>query len=236
MDSLIEWGHWLGTRLTEMQTEWADNRNLAPGLISILLLLLVARLAGWNRRRILAQQMLQQIRDSNPHPVRVHRGPDGRGLLVESHPAPEPFAQLMILYTPDSRLDPLGLLRWLLRRDAHSLRIRALLHQPPRTELIWRRNVDPRAGLLPGLGRDAWVIRTLDFNQMQYSTRGIDTGALEHVFADFQTRFGPMLREFVVQTERMPHVEIALGAPRLEPLTVAGLLISLRLVGRAARS
>ncbi|MEX1019453.1 MAG: hypothetical protein WDZ49_07325 [Litorilinea sp.] len=205
-------------------------------VVSLLLLVLIGRVAGWNRRRYLARQMLQQIRDSNPHPIRVYRGPNADGFVVESNPAPEPFAQLMILYVPDSRLDPLGMIRWLLRRDAHSLRVRGMLHTPPRAELIWRRHSDPAAGLIAERGQRAWVLRTLDFNEAQYSTRGVDTAALEHVFADFQTRFGSILRHFVVRNEIQPQVEIALGAPRLMPLTVAGFLISLRNVGRAARS
>lgn len=84
------------------------------------------------------------------------------------------------------------------------------------------------------LGERAWLHRRLDFNLIQYSIRGTDTGAMEHIFAEFHTRFGKTLQAFVVRSEEYPHVEITLAAPRLNPIAVAGLLISLRSVGRAA--
>jgi hypothetical protein len=225
--------------LIELWTRLPAEESWIIGALGCLFLLLMARFAGWNRKQLLARQMLQQIRDSNLHPVQVHEGPNARGFVVESDPAPAPFEQVMILYRPASRVDPIGLVRWLTGRHAQTLRIRAMLRTPPAVELVWSRNASAAGRPVldnrhfPG-GQD-WLHRTLDFNLVQYSTRGTNTAPLEHVFAEFHTRFGRALRFFVVRSETPPHVEIVLAAPRLDPLLVAGLLISLRSVGRAAR-
>lgn len=129
------------TGIGQLLSEWTNSEIAVdelwpPLVIGLILVWLILRWIGWGRKKAFAEEMLAQIRAANLHPVRVHLGPDGKGVVVESTPAPEPFTQLMLIYSPATRIEPLGFLAWLIGRHRQTLRVRGMLRATPATELI----------------------------------------------------------------------------------------------------
>ena len=64
--------------------------------------------------------------------------------------------------------------------------------------------------------------------------RGANTGAIEHVFLDLQTRFRPFLFKISVQADTDPECTVILRLARFNLQELPALVTSLRGLGRAA--
>lgn len=112
--------------------------------------------------------------------------------------------------------------------------IQATLRERPRAELIWQRGKIPGRALSRAGSPTLWVQQHLDFLRYEYATRGINTGAIVHVFTDLQTRFGPLLEKVSIQADARPEVEIVLRTNGLNPEEIPALITTIRSAGRAA--
>src|SRR6185295_15573622 len=103
-----------------------------------------------------------------------------------------------------------------------------------KAELIWMRGRIPSRALGNDRGATLWVQRRLDFVNSEYATRGVNPGALVHVFTDLQTRFGPWLYKVSIQAEDIPELEIVLTTTALNAEEMSAVVTTLRAAGRAA--
>ncbi len=219
--------------MVEIWSWLLDTRWLFT-LACIGLLLVFSWLAAASQNLRRSRAMLAILNDSTRGVVSLQRGPDFQGFFTKITPAPEPFTQFIITYHAASNLNVLGVLLRLFTRYADRMVIHGKLIARPGAELIWLRGRIPSRALGHDRGAMLWVQRRLDFVNAEYATRGVNPGALAHVFADLYTRFGPWLYKFSVQADDAPEMEIVLTTHGLNPEELAALVTTLRAAGRAA--
>lgn len=203
-------------------------------LVTVLLLLLIAWVAARVQRARRSQALAMALGDSARGKVTLQRGPGASGLEALLEPAPEPYLQMAITYHPASALDPLYWLGRLAQRPGDRLIFAGRLPTRPVAEVVWQE------GRIPGFAtarRDRstlWAPRRADIVNAEYAVRGVDTGAIEHVFVDLQARFRPFLTEVTVMAEQDPEVRVMLRLAGLDLREIPPLVASLRALGRAA--
>ena len=90
----------------------------------------------------------------------------------------------------------------------------AKLPSRPAAELIWQEGQAPGCALAQRDRSHLWVLRRLDVVNAEYAVRGANTGAIEHVFLDLQTRFRPFLVRISVQADADPECTVVLRLAR----------------------
>jgi len=201
----------------------------ALGLGALLLLLWVIAAIYYTRRGHAIQAALNESARSDAIFV---RRPRPRGFFVQLEPAPEPFWRLSVAYhTTPNPLEWIG--RRLLARQSR-LVIQGQIKERPRAEMLWIRGRVPSRALSRTANPALWVQRRLDFLAYEYATRGVNTGAIVHAFADLQTRFGPMLDKVAIQADTNPELEIVVRTTGLNLDEIPALITTIRALGRAA--
>jgi hypothetical protein len=218
----------------EQIANWLSDPQSMVTLFSIVALLVLGWLAGALQNMRRSRAMLGILNDSTRGVVSLQWGPNFQGFFAHIQPAPEPFTQFIITYHAASNLNVLGMLLRPLTRQADRMVIHGKLLAHPKAELIWMRGRIPARALGNDRGATLWVQRHLDFVNTEYATRGVNPGALAHVFADLQTRFGPWLYKMSIQADDPPDMEIVLTTRRLNPEELSALVTTLRAAGRAA--
>jgi hypothetical protein len=213
---------------------WLPDVQWTGTLLSVAALLILGWLAGARQNVRHSRAMLATLNDSTRGVVSLQRGPDFRGFFANLQPAPEPFTQFIITYHAASNLNLLGVLLRPLTRQADRMVIHGKLQARPAAELIWMRGRIPARALGRDRGATLWVQRHLDFVNTEYATRGVNPGALAHVFTDLQTRFGPWLYKMSIQADDIPEMEVVLKTQHLNPEELSAFVTTLRAAGRAA--
>jgi hypothetical protein len=193
--------------------------------------LLAARVQA--RRR--AQSVLDALRQSARGSVTLLRGPDAGGFVGALQPPPEPFLRFVADYRTAPAYDLIGQLLNPLTHHAERLTFVAKLPARPAAEIIWQAGKIPAQALGQRERNLLWVQRRLEFVNAEYAVRGANTGAIEHVFLDLQTRFRPFLIKISVQADADPECTVVLRLARFNPQELPALVTSLRGLGRAAQ-
>lgn len=202
----------------------ADDRWLIAAAAAVAVCIFAWAARHWQRRRR-AAAFLAALAESVAGKVTPTRGPNARGFVARTQPAPPPFARFTVEYR---RTGGLG------RREG-SLVIQADLAHAPPAELVWRRGVLPAQALGGKPGAGVWQPARLDFAQVEFAVRGADTHALRHAFADLQKRFGPLLDALIVRGDAEAHVEMRVRTRQLERRDLPALVAQAQAIGRAAR-
>lgn len=202
-----------------MVEQLVANRLAVASLAAILALMLIAWLAVRVQRARRSQALAAALRDSGRGRLAVTRGPGAAGLAAAIDPAPDPFVEFTIDYrgAPGDRLVFAG-----------------RLPARPAAELVWQEGRIPAFATARRERVTLWVPRRADVVGAEYAVRGVDTGAIEHVFVDLQARFRPFLQEVIVFAEQEPEVRVALRLAGLSLNEIPPLVASLRALGRAA--
>jgi hypothetical protein len=111
----------------------------------------------------------------------------------------------------------------------------AKLPARPAAELLWQEGQAPGRALAQRDRSHLWVLRRLDVVDAEYAVRGANTGAIEHVFLDLQTRFRPFLVRIGVQADADPECTVILRLARFELRDLPAFVTSLRGLGRASQ-
>ena len=162
------------------------------------------------------------------------RGPDAGGFVGSFQPPPEPFLHFVANYRNAQAFDLAGQLLNPLTHRAERLVLVAKLPSRPAAELIWQEGQAPGRALAQRDRSHLWVLRRLDVVNAEYAVRGANTGAIEHVFLDLQTRFRPFLERISVQADADPECTVVLRLARFNLQELPALVTSLRGLGRAA--
>ena len=161
-------------------------------------------------------------------------GPIAGGFVGSLQPAPEPFLHFVADYRAAQTLDLAGQLLNPVTHHAERLVFVAKLPSRPAAELIWQEGQAPGRALAQRDRSHLWVLRRLDVVNAEYAVRGANTGAIEHVFLDLQTRFRPFLVRISVQADADPECTVVLRLARFNLQELPALVTSLRGLGRAA--
>lgn len=214
--------------------EWLRTARWASPLAVLATLLLLGWVAARLQNRWRSQMIITALNDSARGRIVSPEGAQSHGFAAILQPAPEPFLQFTIIYHAASNLNLLGWLFHALTRNPDQLIIRGTLPEPPRAELIWTRGGIPGYALGYRASAGLWVQGWLDITNSEYATRGVNPGALVHLFRDLQTRFGPLLYKVQVQADIRPEVEIVLRGAGLNREEIPALVATIRGIGRAA--
>ncbi len=208
-----------------------DARGWAT-LAAILLLALIAWTSAQIQKRREVARLLAALDDTTVGRCVPHVRGGAWGFAVGVKPPPEPLRELNVSFHTRHWLDPLD---WfaLLRRERPRLQLAATLPRVPEAELLWVRGRPPLSLVGAQPGRGPWVHQRLDTTRAEYATRGADTAALRHAFADLHARFYADLELVAVQRDRVPHIRLVLEG-RIDPRLLSPLVASLRGIGRAA--
>ncbi len=172
------------------------------------------------------------LNDSARSKVVFGRTPRPRGFFAHLEPAPDPFWRLSVAYhTTPNPIEWIG--RRLISRQSR-LVIQGQIKERPRAEMLWVRGRVPGRALGRAANPSLWVQRRLDFLAYEYATRGVNTGALVHAFADLQTRFGPILDKVAIQADTNPELEIVVRTNGMNLDEIPALITTIRALGRAA--
>ncbi len=211
-----------------------SNRFVLTSIVALLLLLVLAVVAARVQARRRSQVLLGLLNESARGQVVLLRGPDAGGFVGAIQPPPEPFLHFVVDYRFAQTYDLVGQLLNPLTHHAERLLFVAKLPVRPAAELIWQAGQSPGRALGQRERSQLWVLRRLDFINVQYAVRGANTGAIEHVFLDLQTRFRPFLVKISVQGDADPECTVVLQLARFNLQELPALITSLRAVGRAA--
>ena len=161
------------------------------------------------------------------------RGPTPAVLSGSLQPPPEPFLHFVADYRSAQALDLAGQMLNPLTHHAERFVFVAKLPSRPAAELIWQEGQAPGRALAQRDRSHLWVLRQLDVVNAEYAVRGANTGAIEHVFLDLQTRFRPFLMRISVQADTDPECTVVLRLARFNLQELPALVTSLRGLGRA---
>lgn len=210
------------------------DRFVLTSLLALVLLLALALIAARLQAVRRGQQVLRALGESVRGRVTLLRGPDAAGLVGSIQPPPEPFLHLVADYRAAPASDLIGQLLNPFTHHAERLVFVAKLPARPTAEIIWQEGQIPARALGRRDRNLLWVQRRLDFINAEYAVRGANTGAIEHVFLDLQTRFRPSLYKISVQTDADPECTVVLRLGRFDLQDLPALVTSLRGLGRAA--
>jgi hypothetical protein len=210
------------------------NRFLVTSAVALALLLLLAVLAARVQARRRGDKILAALNESARGRITPLRGPDAGGFVGSFQPPPEPFVQFVADYRAAGSFDLPGQLLNPFTHSAERLTFVAKLPARPAAEIIWQEGLPPGRALAQRDRSHLWVLRHLDVVKAEYAVRGPNTGAIEHVFLDLQTRFRPFLVRISVQADADPECTIVLRLTRYDLRELPALVTSLRGLGRAA--
>ena len=210
------------------------NRFLLTTLVALALLLILAIVAARLQTGRRGHVILAILNESARGRVSMLRGPDAGGFVGSLQPPPEPFVHFVANYRSAPPLDLAGQLLNPLTHHAERLVFVAKLPSRPAAELIWQEGQSPGRALAQRDRSHLWVLRRLDVVNAEYAVRGANTGAIEHVFLDLQTRFRPFLERISVQADADPECTVTLRLARFDLQELPALVTSLRGLGRAA--
>jgi hypothetical protein len=210
-----------------------DDARIAIILASMVLVLALAWIAGWQLKLRRSQTILTAVNDATFGRCVARSQSGAWGFAVAVVPAPERFREFNISYQPMSIFDLLDLLRYAFGGKKSTFQVSGVLLDVPTAELIWMRGQPPARALGKTPGRAPWVQTRLDFSGAEYATRGANVGAMKHVFQDMYARFTPSLLLISIQRERQPQLRVVVEG-RIEARDVSPLLTSVRSLGRAA--
>jgi hypothetical protein len=211
-----------------------NDRFLLTSLVALALLAVIALIAARLQARRRGHRVLSALDESVRGDVTLLRGPDARGFVGRIQPAPEPFLHLVADYRAASNYDVAGQLLNPFTHHAERLIFVGKLPARPAAEIIWQEGQIPARALGQRERSLLWVQRRLDFVNAEFAVRGANTGAIEHVFLDLQTRFRPFLFKISVQADADPECTVVLRLARFNLQELPALVTSLRSLGRAA--
>lgn len=211
------------------------DRFVLTSLLALALLLALAFVAARVQAVRRGQQILQALQESVRGRVTLLRGPDASGFVGSIQPPPEPFLRLVADYRAAPAYDLLGQLLNPLTHHAERLVFVAKLPARPAAEIIWQEGQIPARALGQRERTLLWVQRRLEFVNAEYAVRGANTGPIEHVFLDLQTRFRPFLYKISVQADTDPECTVVLRLARFNLQELPALVTSLRSLGRSAQ-
>lgn len=210
------------------------NRFVLTSLVALAMLFVLALLAARVQARRRAESVLFSLGESVRGRVTLLRGPDAGGFVASIQPPPEPFLHFVADYRAAPAHDLAGQLLNPLTHHAERLHFVAKLPARPPAEIIWQEGRIPARALSYRGRSQLWVQRRLDFVNAEYAVRGANTGAIEHVFLDLQTRFRPFLLKIGVQADADPECTVIMRLARFNLQELPALVTSLRSLGRAA--
>lgn len=211
-----------------------QDQFLIATVTAVLALLAIAWIAARVQTARRSAALAVALGDSSRGRLVAQRGPNAAGLVAAIEPPPEPYIAMTVSYHAASALDPLGWLGRLTQRPGDRLTIAARLPSRPVAELVWQEGRLPAYAAARRARASLWVPRRADIVDAAYAVRGVDTGAIEHVFVDLQARFRPFLQEVIVLAEQDPEVRVTLRLAGLNLDEIPPLVASLRMLGRAA--
>jgi hypothetical protein len=210
------------------------NRLIVVTLVAVLALLLIAWIAARVQTARRSRALAVALGDSTRGLVALRRGPGAGGLAGAIDPPPDPYVSLTVDYRAASGLNPLTWLGRLAQQPDDRIVFAGRLPARPAAELVWQTGRIPAYATARRARSTLWVPRHADVVNAEYAVRGVDTGAIEHVFVDLQARFRPFLQEVVVLAEHDPEVRVVLQLAGLNLGEIPPLVASLRMLGRAA--
>lgn len=210
------------------------ERFLLTTLVALVLLLVIAAIAGRVQTARRSRELMAAINAGQRGRIKPSRGPSAAGFSGALEPAPEPFVLLSFEYRAAAPYDLFGQLLSPFTHHAELLVLSGRLPVRPRAELVWQQGLIPARAMAHRERSKLWVQRRLDVVNAEYAVRGPNTGAIEHVFFDLQTRFRPFLVATTVQAEVDPELAIVLRLSRFNLGDMPALITSVRELGRAA--
>jgi hypothetical protein len=220
--------------LPEIVSDLLANRFLLTSLVALVLLFILAAIAARLQSARRGHAILAALDESTRGRISLLRGPDAGGFVGSLQPPPEPFLHFVADYRSAQALDLAGQLLNPLTHHAERLVFVAKLPSRPTAELIWQEGQAPGRALAQRDRSHLWVLRRLDVVNAEFAVRGANTGAMEHVFLDLQTRFRPFLVRISVQADADPECTVVLRLARFNLQELPALVTSLRGLGRAA--
>lgn len=220
--------------MIDLPPDLLANRFLLTTLVALALLLILAIVAARLQTARRGHAILAVLNESARGQVSMLRGPDSGGFVGSFQPPPEPFVHFVANYRSAAPFDLAGQLLNPLTHHAERLVFVAKLPSRPAAELIWQEGQSPGRALAQRDRSHLWVLRRLDVVNAEYAVRGANTGAIEHVFLDLQTRFRPFLERISVQADADPECTVTLRLARFNLQELPALVTSLRGLGRAA--
>ena len=217
-----------------MVEQFLANRLVVATLAAVLSLLLIAWIAARVQTARRSRALALALDDSTRGRVMLQRGPGAAGVAGLIEPVPDPYVSLAVNYRAASALDPVTWLGRLAQRPDDRLVFEGRLPERPVAELVWQEGRIPAYATARRERSTLWVPRRADVVDAEYAVRGVDTGAIEHVFVDLQARFRPFLQEVIVLAEQEPEVRVVLRLAGLNLREIPPLVASLRTLGRAA--
>lgn len=211
-----------------------NNQFVLTSLLALVLLLLLALVAARRQAGLRGHSILHMLRESTRGQVSLLRGPDAGGFVGSVQPPPEPFLHFVVDYRTAPAYDLAGQLLNPITHHVERLIFVAKLPARPAAEIVWQEGQIPARALAQRERSSLWVRRRLDFINAEYAVRGANTGAIEHVFLDLQTRFRPFLVKISVQADADPECTVVLRLARFNLQELPALVTSLRGLGRAA--
>ncbi|MEZ4660630.1 MAG: hypothetical protein R2911_23995 [Caldilineaceae bacterium] len=205
-------------------------------------------LLGWRHNRRRRRAFLIALNDSTGSTVTPQSGPDARGFVAIFEPPPTPYAYLAVIFRP-SPPQTYWLRPLLLQSDR--LRLRGILAEALRNELIWTRGRVPDRAAGHGPRSQLWQRKIHHTTNVEFELRGPNSGALENGFRALNMRFGPLLQRVNLvgdaaierrlrNLQRLDaqkaavELEIELTAAKLPTEEVSALVAQARALGRAA--
>ncbi len=210
------------------------TRFLLTTLAALVLLFVLAVVAARVQAVRRGHEILGVLNESARGRLSLLRGPDAGGFVGAFQPPPEPFLHFVANYRNAQTFDVAGQLLNPFTHHAERLVFVAKLPSRPAAELIWQEGQAPGRALARRDRSHLWVLRRLDVVNAEYAVRGANTGAIEHVFLDLQTRFRPFLERISVQADAEPECTVVLRLARFNLQELPALVTSLRGLGRAA--
>lgn len=220
--------------LPQVVSDLLANRFVLTSFVALLLLFTLAVIAARLQSLRRGREILASLNESARGRITLLRGPDSSGFVGSLRPPPEPFLHFVADYRSAQTLDLAGQLLNPVTHHAERLVFVAKLPSRPAAELIWQEGQAPARALAQRDRSHLWVLRRLDVVNAEYAVRGANTGAIEHVFLDLQTRFRPFLVRISVQADADPECTIVLRLARFNLQELPALVTSLRGLGRAA--
>jgi hypothetical protein len=220
--------------LPQFLSDLLANRFVFTSLVAGALLLILAVVAARVQAVRRGEKILAGLNASARGRITLLRGPDSRGFVGSFQDPPEPYLQFVADYRSASAFDLPGLLLNPFTHGAERLTFVAKLPARPAAEIVWQEGTPPAKALAQRDRSHLWVLRRLDVVRAEYVVRGANTGAIEHVFLDLQTRFRPFLLRMSVQADADPECTVVLRLARFDLRELPALVTSLRSLGRAA--